>query len=399
MTVVDFENMSDNELRDVSTDVFVATLKSLPHEAIEQLHTTRALTDAQSGVIAAFLSMAPLMTAPSDEAPAEVVIDDSIVSEADTDPAVSSDLQQPESVRAADNYRPLKTRMLAWWHGTEPDLSTVSAEENDLQIDDPGGDADSNGTWSPTKMKAAQAVWGESFIDPGSAALVRKIMGPVAADPAHTILDLTAGLGGTAFHLAKELNLWMEALEPERELLDKARDLAKSFMLTRRVPLQIVDFSTFRLAATKYDIIYSRERLFAYPQKGRVIKQAAMGLKPNGQILITDYMIRDPNCETDAYNAWLAAEPHKVYPWTSDQYIGELRKAGINIRATHDLSEKILEQIHTGWHKFVKSLDSSKVDRRFVSQVIQEGELWLARAKALQSGEVQVLRIHGNKSR
>ena len=399
MTVVDFENLTDNELRDVSTDVFVATLKSLPHDAIEHLHTTRPLTDAQSGVIAAFLSMSPLMPEPDDKTPTSEAVDQPDTTEADTRPQALPDLPPPEPALATDNYRPLKSRMLAWWHGTEPDYIPVSAEENDLEKDDASSDDDSNISWSPAKMKAAQAVWGESFIEPGSAALVRKIMGPVAADPAHTILDLTAGLGGTAFHLAKELNLWMEALEPERELLDKARDLAKSFMLTRRVPLQIVDFSTFRLAAAKYDIIYSRERLFGYPQKGRIIKQAAMGLKSNGQILITDYMIKDPDCESDAYKAWLAVETHKIYPWTSDQYMDELRKAGITIRATHDLSEKILEQIHTGWHKFVKSLDSNKVDRQFVSQVIREGEVWLARAKALQAGDVQVLRIHGVKAR
>ncbi len=410
MTVVDFEKLSDSELRDVSTDVFVTTLKSLPHDAIKQLHTKRALTEAQSGVIAAFLSMAPLMPTADPAAPAaefiddELFADDDTVSEAPPEPPEPAPESQPEpaaseATQASDNYKPLKTRMLAWWHGTDPGLKPVSVEENDLQVDEGTGIQDPNVSWSPTKMKAAQAVWGESFIEPGSASLVRKIMGPVAAEPAHTILDLSAGLGGTAFHLAKELNLWMEALEPERELLEKARDLAKSFMLTRRVPLQIVDYSTFRLAATKYDIIYSRERLFAYPQKGRIIKQAAMGLKPNGQILITDYMLKDPNCESESFQTWKAAESSKIFPWTSEQYLDKLRQEGFKIRATHDLSENILEKIHQGWHKFVKTLDSSKVDRQFVSQVIKEGEVWLARAKTLETGDVQVLRIHGTKSR
>ncbi len=399
MTVADFEKLSDSELRDVSTDVFIATLKSLPQDAIEQLHKTRQLTDAQTGVITAFLSMAPLMPISDDVVPPEDLVEDTIVTQIDTIPTEVPASSALEPARTSEYDRPLKTRMLAWWHGTEPDLVPASADASDLQIDDPSNVEDPDVSWTLVKMKAAQAVWGESFIEPGAAALVRKIMGPVGANPAHTILDLTAGLGGTAFHLAKELNLWMEALEPEHELLDKARDLAKSFMLTRRVPLQVVDFSTFRLAAAKYDIIYSRERLFAYPQKARVMKQAAMGLKPNGQILITDYMIKDPNCESDRFKTWAASEPHKIHPWTSEQYIDELRKSGIDIRATHDLSEKILEQIHAGWNKFVKSIDRSKVDRRFINQVVHEGEIWLARAKALQSGDVQVLRIHGNKTR
>ncbi len=390
MSAVELKNLTDEELKAISPDVFVTGLMGLPRDEIESMSRSRSLTEAQSGAIAAFLSVPNLM------APAEPPKAAPAPGKAEPAPAAAKETKKAPPQQAAnelhDDYIPLKTRLVSWWHGTnvspESDPVKVTDIVKEQELDDP------DVFWNASRLKAAQSVWGEAFLEPGGAALARKVLSSVGADPSHTILDLSCGLGGTAFTLAKESELWMEAFEPDSELVKRARDFANRYMLTRRVKLQNVDYSEFRLAPSRYDIIYSRERMFQYPQKGRIIKQAAFGLKTRGQFLISDYMPTTEDSEAESIRLWEESEPQKVYPWTKDRYAGEIDKSGMRVRATHDLTDVVLENIHSGWHKMVRSIESDKIDRRFVTHIIREGEVWLGRARAMEAGDLKVLRMH-----
>ncbi len=374
MSTLDLTRLSDTELSKLPTDEFVSALRELPREAVEDLRGRDSLTDAQSGAVSAFLSMAPLR--PQVE-------------------GAQAGLENKYRAVIEDKYIPLKNRLTAWWHGTtENDLmSPPTGAAFGIESDDNEDDDDPSDGWGPASIAIAEKLWGEGFIEPGSTQFARKLIAPANPDSTKTMLDLTTGLGGTAFMLARENNVWMEAYEPDLVLAEKAREIAQSYMLAKRVPIKHADFATLSLPGKRYDLIYSRERLYTSSHKHRLIQQIASALKPGGQLLITDYVRNDQAGFTQAFNSWVDAEPHVVFPWTASQYTEEIRKAGLKLRTSHDFSERIVEQIHTGWHRMVRSLDSNEVSRKYVNNLLREGEIWLARAKALQSGDVQVIRF------
>lgn len=367
MSKPEFDTLSDTELKNVPADEFVSALREMPRDAIDRLSKRPTLTDAQSGALSAFLAMSPLMGGDSQDQPYD----------------------------ADDKYIPLKNRLTAWWNGTSrsDDLEVTTGSDYGLESDELESDSDPNSVWSDSSIEIAEAVWGEGFIEPGGAALARKVIAPASPDSTKTVLDLTAGMGGTACTFAREANLWMEAYESDPALTRRAREIARTYMLSKRVPVQQVDYATLDLKQKRYDLIYSRDRLYTTPHKRRLLQQVAGALKPGGQFLVTDYVRRTESGFTEPFDKWIDSEPQVIYPWTDSQYVDELRKAGLKLRTSHDFSEKVLKQIHAGWLRMMRSLDSEEINRNFVTRLVQEGEVWLARAKALESGDVQVIRI------
>ena len=365
MSTPEFDTLSDAELKDVPAEEFVTAIRDLPRDALERLSERPTLTDAQSGALSAFLSMSPLM-------------------QSDSQDSAEHHSQAPHA--ADDQYIPLKNRLTAWWNGTSrsDNYSGTSGADYGLESDDLdlGSNADSNSIWSDSAIEISEAVWGEGFIEPGGAALARKIIAPASPDSTKTVLDLTAGMGGTACTFAREDNLWMEAYEADPALTHRAREIARTYMLSKRVPIQQVDYATVDLKSKRYDLIYSRDRLYTTPHKRRLIQQVAGALKPGGQFLLTDYVRRKESGFTEPFDKWIDAEPQVVYPWTDAQYVEELRRAGLKLRTSHDFSEKVLKQIHAGWLRMMRSLDTDDVDRSFVSRLVHEGEIWLARGES-----------------
>ena len=176
--------------------------------------------------------------------------------------------------------------------------------------------------WGPSSLAIAEKLWGEGFIEPGSTQLARRIIAPANPDSMKTVLDLTTGLGGNAFMLARESSVWMEAYEPNLVLAEKAREIAQSYMLGKRVPIRYADSGILSLTGKRYDLIYSRERLYTTAHKHGLIQQYAGTLKPGGLLLITDYVRHDQADFTPAFNSWANAEPDIIFPWTASQIQG-----------------------------------------------------------------------------
>jgi cyclopropane fatty-acyl-phospholipid synthase-like methyltransferase len=247
-------------------------------------------------------------------------------------------------------------------------------------------------------MKVAQDVYGEGFIEPGGAQFARKLLAPADADPSKTILDLSVGLGGTAIALAREHEVWLETLEPETRLVDTTRDLVRTNMLSRRISIKPVDYSKFELKSEKYDVIYSRDRLFTTAQKARIIGQAAAALKKTGKLLIIDYMVKSHDNDSEDYRNWIKTEPEKPLPWTETQYQEAIAGAGLKVRASQDFSPQYIEHIESGWQKMLRELESNTIDRAYVNSLIREGELWLARSRVLGAGVVTATRLFATRA-
>jgi cyclopropane fatty-acyl-phospholipid synthase-like methyltransferase len=292
-----------------------------------------------------------------------------------------------------DLYVPLKHRLSGWWNGTFSDVKPPGAGDRRLKIDVDTSEDGEPRIWSPTRLKIVQDVFGDGFIEPGGVSFARKLLAPADADPSKTILDLSIGLGGTAVAIVREHEVWMEALDPESRLVDRAREFVRSNMLSRRINIKPVDYATFSPKSEKYDVMYSRDRLFTTPHKSRIISQIGTALKKNGKFLVIDYMVASHDNAAPEYQNWIAAEPERAVPWTEARYLEAFTGAGLKLRASQDFSPQYIEQIESGWHKMLRDLEANEIDRAYVNALIREGELWLARSRALEAGVVKVIRL------
>lgn len=347
-------------LNELAPDDFLSGIKSLPTETATRLKRLKGLASSQAKEIDNYLG-------PSSKKRTHLKVE-------------------------KDGYIPLKDRLNAWWNGADIKISAERANKKNNSAIEVEEDLDPR-RWSPASISIAQDLWGEGFIEPGGPAFAKKTLSPFKFESSKTVLDLSAGLGGTACILAKEHRLWLDAFEANEELAISGSQFVRRSGMPKKVPIEYRDFETLDLPTKKYHQIYSRESLFMVENKKNVIKQISKSLKNKGQVIITDYM-RGENSDPAAIEKWLDSEPERPFPWTVELYKTALSHYGILVWSTNDISEEYLEQIHTGWLTMVEEINSGNFNREAINALMREGKIWQNRARAIKSGDLTVQRIH-----
>ncbi len=354
------ENLDEaiEKLNSLAPNDFLSRIKTLPTATLSSLHKLKSLSVSQATAIDKLINSSPNKPSPL--------------------------------IAEEDGYIPLTSRLNAWWHGDDVKISTGQSDNRTIEVQNELDKC----RWSAGSISLVQKLWGKGFAEPGGAAFVKKTLSLMKFESSNTILDLSAGLGGTACILAKEHNLWMDALEADEALAASGIQFASRHGMSKKVPIKHVDFETLELPKAKYDQIYSRESLFMIKNKKNVIKQISKSLKPKGQVLIVDYMLGE-KCNRSNVDKWLNSEPERPHPWTAELYHTAMDHYGISIWTTNDLSEEYSRQIHEGWLSMIDTISKGGFDRKTIDNLMREGEIWLNRSRALEAGDLTVKRIHG----
>ena len=301
-----------------------------------------------------------------------------------------------------DGYIPMRDRFKAWWTGEDVRLvhsPSPPAKGMSIVVEDEldGEDEDGDNPWNPSRLSVIQAVWGEGFIEPGGAKFTKNLLGWLALNSRQTVLDLSAGLGGTARSVASAQSLWMDAVEPVPELATEGRRQSAIAGLERQVPMALADLETHEFAKGRYDAIYSRERLFAVRKKARLMAACAEALKVKGQILITDYLRAPDVGGAELAASWGQHEKELPNAWTMKAYVECLSELDLNILTAQDISEDMIERINGAWRRVPKMIAENAFSHRQIGHLVREGEIWLDRLRAIESGQLRVGRIHAQK--
>ncbi|MGI9415751.1 MAG: methyltransferase domain-containing protein [Hyphomicrobiales bacterium] len=284
----------------------------------------------------------------------------------------------------------LGDRLCAWWHG---DDITAYFEPTPVAQDENGPLVDAE-PWGPRRTKLSKLLWGESFLEPGGATSARRLFAQIMPSSKQSVLDLTAGLGGTALTLAKDLNLWMDAMEPDPFLAGEASEIAELYGLDEQVPVVQLDLGKVEIEEDRYNLIYSRERLFSIAEKIQLLQAAAKGLKEGGQLMLTDLMVpKSDNMDSDAFQSWVRAEPQWHEPWTLSLYTKTLEDLGLKVASRQNLTKHYLNDASAGWQRMSRILEREDFDSTLADQLLSEGDIWMARTRALEAGDLSYCRI------
>jgi SAM-dependent methyltransferase len=281
-------------------------------------------------------------------------------------------------------------KLRAWWHGdiiASPRAPVKAAAIDESYIEAPE-------EWSKRRLDVVQALWGETFIEPGGASSTRKLFSPAMPNSKNSVLDIAAGLGGTALTLAQTQNLWMAAIESHPNLAAGARKNAQLCGLSNQVPVMRADDPTALIDSQKYDLIYARDRLFAVEDKLELLSSAAAGLKSGGHLFITDYVLKNAEAaDSAAVDGWRRHEPETPHAWTLAGYVKELEELGLTVWARHDLTSSYLGDTYAGWKRVIDELEDDTFDRANGDALITEGEIWAGRTRAFEAGDLRYCRI------
>jgi len=376
--------LSSSELRKLSSRELTAGLEEMTPAAIDRFKRMRKLTDEHTTALTTFLRQHPekRLTAgvklPAKPKPK------SAPKKAKHSPARSSD----------DGYVQLWSRVRSWWDG-EPipqQAQKPFAKKPNMAIE---VDTSSPESLLAERLDIIQKLWGTGNSLPGGETMTLKLLKGASPTADTLIADLSAGLGGGVRHLASTLGSTVHGFERDKDLATAGQIVSDQTDFSEKAT--ILSFNPDKLHKVldklRYDIVFTRDLLCYLPDRKTALSVIGDSLKPNGSLVFTDLVLADRSTEKKAILEWRQSEPAKPYPATMDEYRELLLELRFDVKAMDDASDAYVSAIQDGWKAMVESLKSGSFSRTYVDALMTEGKVWLARSRALESGQLRL--VHG----
>ena len=288
---------------------------------------------------------------------------------------------------------PFWVRLKAWWEGYDLALrkkQQIPYETGDLT------DAAQPQQRMSRRLEVMQQLWGKGMSGPGDEEYILKLVKPFALDPAFTVIDVGAGLGGATRLISEKFDIWITGLESDREIANAGMELSTMAGLAKRAPIHYFDMDRYEFSENSTDCVFSKEALYLVEDKALRLKDSINMIKPRGQLLFTDYVIAKYADEQAVAN-WAEGEPKTPNPWTMRDYETLLTEARLDIRIKEDITEQVYGIIAASWARFLSNLKGKTVDRDTSEAIDDAVELWSRRTKAIDSGALRICRFHALK--
>lgn len=109
-----------------------------------------------------------------------------------------------------------------------------------------------------------------------------------------SILDLGCGLGGPAIRLAQVTGGQITGITLSAVQVDVATRLAEASRLGDRVRFQKADAMAMPFEDQSFDTVFALESLCYIQDRGKLFKEIARVLRPEGRVVLTDLFRRTP---------------------------------------------------------------------------------------------------------
>jgi SAM-dependent methyltransferase len=251
--------------------------------------------------------------------------------------------------------------------------------------------------WETSRVTLVQQVWGEGFASPGGHSYILDMVKIFGLDPAMTVLDLGAGLGGAARAMCEKFGVWVTGFEVDKALAEAGMALSVKHGMGEKAPVNAFDPATFEYKHGSVDCVFSKEFLFTVADKRKFLKAVENLMKPKGQFLFIDFMLAKPHLRSPTLETWIENEPQKPHPWALEDYQEALRELHLDARVTEDVTKAFRAMVIKGWADYTGSTKAGSIGMESAPALVDEVELWTRRIQAIDSGGLKVRRIHAFK--
>jgi phosphoethanolamine N-methyltransferase len=205
----------------------------------------------------------------------------------------------------------------------------------------PSGTYDNNGQYTRKGILRYEKIFGDGYISTGGPETTEYLcakLGPALQTGAQ-VLDVGSGIGGAAFHLAKNFGAVVTGIDLAPEMVALAHERAGMFGAPAGVSFLLDDVLTADLP-TPFDIIWSRDALMHIHDKARLFTRLLSLLAPGGQLIVTDYA-RGPLPGSPEFQAYVKSTGyHLVEPAAYGKLLSD---AGFVDVVVEDATDKFID--------------------------------------------------------
>ena len=249
------------------------------------------------------------------------------------------------------------------------------------------------------RLTIAQWLWGAGFHLPGGAEHVLELVKPFALNPAMSMLDVSAGLGGGARAIAAAFGTYVTGLERDPELARRGMEMSVLQGMQKRAPVEAYDPETLELRTGAFDCILGRLATHGLRDKERFLRVLNLSLKARGQLLLTDFVVEPKAGGRPELAVWERAQKRPPQLWSLNQMAERLAALGFEIRVTEDTTEAYRRLIVAGWSQLLHTVDLRSMPRKHLVSILDEAEAWVHAIAALESGALRAYRFYALASK
>ncbi len=403
-TLVNLATVGSDELQAMSVAAFTSGLESMSGDAIARFRRMRRLSANHRQALEKYLIAHP------EKRPGQ-------------SGAAAPDVEEKAGAKAA---RPKESgllmefllRVIAWWEGMDTDdvarakgIARRKKKKKKKKVP-PAAAPKPQAIAKPAVAAAVpdevpepqlgridiiQKLWGDGFSLPGGSEFALKLVRPLTLEKGALYLDLAPGLGGAMRAVSKAFGVTIKGLETDAELAAAGHELSERASVAATAPIiarpdgfAADDFQP----QGQYAAVFLREALFAVEDRDTMFAFIGEALRDNGSLMFTDFVLAEDEPDDDAMIVWRNAEAAPVFPWTEAQYREALETQHYKIDRIDDLTAEYLPLVHAGWRHFHDCLQNAKLPPETAAMLMREGNAWLARSRALETGMLRLLHVH-----
>jgi cyclopropane fatty-acyl-phospholipid synthase-like methyltransferase len=252
-------------------------------------------------------------------------------------------------------------------------------------------------SWPESRLHIVQRIWGKDFLKPGGEQNVIDMIKPLALNGDHTVLDIGAGLGGSSRTIARETGAWVSGFEANADLAMAAMELSKMAGLTRKAPIKALSLEGPDQKARSINAMFSKEALYKIEDKEAMLAAVHETLRPNAQVLLTDYVEIGSGEISSEMEAWTTSERTPAHLWKLETYKEYFESRNYRVHVAEDITEKYYHDVVTGFTEFSNTIKTFRGNKEMEEWSVKEAEFWVRRMAPFEKGELGVCRVYAQK--
>lgn len=245
---------------------------------------------------------------------------------------------------------------------------------------------DNNGQYSRTGILRYEKVFGAGYVSTGGPETTAYLCSKLgdALRPGVRVLDVGSGIGGAAFHLAREYGAAVTGIDLSPEMVAIARERSQEEGEPSSVTFVLGDILTMPFDG-KFDVVWSRDALMHLPDKPRLFARLHDLLAPGGRVVITDYA-RGTTPGSPEFRAYVE---QTGYHLTDPASYGRLLEgAGFTSVVVEDATEKFIDILE----RETERLTARRSD--FLASFSEQDlnylvERWMMKVRFCQAGDMK----------
>ena len=151
-----------------------------------------------------------------------------------------------------------------------------------------------------------EKIFGDGYVSTGGPETTEYLCAKLggALRPGVRVLDVGSGIGGAAFHLARNYGAAVTGIDLSPEMVDIALERSRRSDAPQAVTFLLGDVLSMTLPG-KFDVVWSRDALMHIPDKPRLFSRLHDLLGPGGRLVVTDYA-RGTTADSPEFRAYVA---------------------------------------------------------------------------------------------